>query len=74
MNTVFLLLMLLSMPNQPSVKYNAVLYFTEQECLKAKTVYIREYNNKDIKYKSRVKTEAYCIPFEAFPLTTMQKT
>ena len=50
MNTVFLLVMLLSMPNQPSVKYNAVLYFTEQECLKAKTEYIREYNNKDIKY------------------------
>ena len=74
MNTVFLLVMLLSMPNQPSVKYNAVLYFTEQECLKAKTEYIREYNNKDIKYKSRVKTEAYCIPFEAFPLSTMQKT
>ena len=60
------------MPNQPSVKYNAVLYCTEQECLKAKTEYIREYNNKDIKYKSRVKTESYCIPFEEFPEIEIQ--
>ena len=74
MNTVFLLLMLLSMPNQPSVKYNAVLYFTEQECENAKIEYMKAYNNKDQFYKMRVKTEAFCVPFEAFPLTTMQKT
>ena len=74
MNTVFLLLMLLSMPNQPSVKYNAVLYFTEQECMNAKTQYLKVYNNKDREYKNRVKTKALCVPFEAFPLTTMQKT
>ena len=74
MNTVFLLLMLLSMPNQPSVKYNAVLYFTEQECLNAKIEYMKAYNKKDIQYKNRVKTNAYCVTFDAFPLTTMQKT
>ena len=74
MNTVFLLLMLLSVPNQPSVKYNALIYFTEQQCLNAKIEYMKEYNKKDIEYKSRVKTNAYCVTFDAFPLTTMQKT
>ena len=74
MNTVFLLLMLLSVPHQPSVKYNAVLYFTEQECKNAKIKYMKAYNNKDQFYKMRVKTEAFCVSFDSFPLTTMQKT
>jgi hypothetical protein len=74
MTKIFLLLMLMSMPNQPSVKYNAVIYFTEQECLTAKKGYMKAYNNKEQAYKDRVITNAYCVPFDSFPLTTMNNT
>jgi len=64
--------MLLSVPNQPSVKYNAVIYFTEQECLIAKNGYMEAYANKDQEYKDKLITNAYCVPFDSFPLTTMK--
>tara|TARA_R100001530_G_C4260107_1_gene140227 strand:- start:258 stop:488 length:231 start_codon:yes stop_codon:yes gene_type:complete len=69
---IFLLLMLLSVPNQPSVKYNALIYFTEQECLTAKNIYMEAYANKDQEYKDKLITNAYCVPFDSFPLTTMK--
>jgi len=71
---VFLLLMLMSTPNQPSIKYNAVIYFTEQECLIAKNGYMEAYANKDQEYKDKLITEAFCVPFDAFPLTSMNRT
>ena len=58
------------MPNQPSVKYNAYLYFTELECFEAKEKYMQIYNNKDQEYKNNMVTEAFCIPFNSFPLST----
>jgi hypothetical protein len=70
MTKIFLLLMLMSMPNQPSVKYNAYIYFTEKECIVAKENYMKNYKNKKQEYKDKIKTEAFCIPFDAFPLTT----
>ena len=66
--------MLISVPNQPSVKYNAVIYFTEQECLIAKNGYMEAYANKDQEYKDKLITNAYCVPFDSFPLTTMKST
>jgi hypothetical protein len=74
MSKVFLLLMLMSTPNQPSIKYNGVLYFSEPECLVARADYIEAYNKKPQSYKDLVLTEAFCIPFNAFPLTTMNRT
>ena len=62
--------MIMSMPNQPSVKYNAYLYFTELECFEAKEKYMQIYNNKDQEYKNNMVTEAFCIPFNSFPLST----
>ena len=71
MTKIFLLLMLFSVPDQPSVKYNALLYFTEQECIIAKENYMKAYKEKSKGYKKITKTEAFCIPFNSFPLTTM---
>jgi len=68
MKTVFLLLMLMSSPNQPSIRYNGVLYYTEAECIIARDGYIDAYNNKTQEYKDLIITEAHCIPFDAFPL------
>ena len=74
MKTVFLLLMLLSEPNMPSIKYNGYLYFNEQDCLKAKNKYMEAYNSKDFEYKKRFVTKAVCVPFDAFPITTFQNS
>jgi hypothetical protein len=68
MKIVFLLLMLMSAPNQPSIKYKGVLYTTEVECEIAKAEYLNAYENKGRDYKDLIVTEAYCIPFNAFPL------
>ena len=74
MTKIFLLLMLFSVPEQPSVKYNALLYFTEQECIIAKENYMTAYRSKSQDYLDKTKTEAFCIPFDSFPLTTMKNT
>ena len=63
--------MLFSVPEQPSVKYNALLYFTEQECIIAKENYMTAYRSKSQDYLNTTKSNAYCIPFNSFPLTTM---
>jgi len=39
--------MLMSMPNQPSVKYNAYIYFTEEECIVAKENYMKKFENQN---------------------------
>ena len=74
MTKVFLLLMLFSVPDQKSVKYNAVLYYTEDQCIVAKKEYMKAYENKEQEYLNRTKTEAFCIPFDSFPLTSMKQT
>ena len=74
MTKIFLLLMLFSVPNQPSVKYNASLYFTETECNIAKENYMKAYTSKSQEYKDKTKTKAFCIPFDSFPLTTIKNT
>ena len=40
--------------------------------LSAQDSYNTAYKNKDQDYKSRVRSEAFCIPFEAFPIPGMQ--
>ena len=68
MKTVFLLLMIMSSPNQPTVKYNAVLYPTESGCELVRAGYMDAYENKSKDFKDSMITEAFCIPFDAFPL------
>jgi len=68
MKTVFLLLMLMSSPNQATIKYNGILYYTEVECEIARVGYMDAYDNKEKEYKDAIITKAFCIPFDAFPL------
>ena len=72
MTKIFLLLMLFSVPNAPSVKYTALIYFTKEECITAKENYMTAYNSKSEDYLNVSKSNAYCIEFESFPLTTMK--
>ena len=68
---IWLLLMLMSAPNQTTIKYNAAIYPTEEACLEAKRGYIGAFEAKSQEYKSEVKTEALCIPFDSFPIKGM---
>ena len=68
MKTIFLLLMIMSAPNQPTVRYNAVLYDNDVECEIARAGYMDTYENQSKDFKDSMITEAFCIPFDAFPL------
>ncbi len=63
--------MLMSSPNLPSVKYHASIYPTEDQCMVARTGYLESYKAKPPEYKLTMKTEAFCIPFESFPIIGM---
>ena len=62
------------MPELPSVRYNAMIYLTEPECINARNGYMDAYLAKDLEYKSKLKTEAFCIPFNSFPLAGISTT
>ena len=71
---IWLFLMLLSTPNQTTVKYNALIYSTEMECLAAREGYMEAYEAKSLKYREGTTTESFCIPFESFPIIGMTPT
>ena len=68
---IWLLLMIISMPGEKSVRYNAFVYPSEDKCLVAKDKYNLTYKAKPQDYKNKLKSEAFCIPFDSFPLTGM---
>jgi hypothetical protein len=74
MKTIWLMLMLISSPNMPSVKYNALLYNTEAECMQSVADYLSYYEAKPQEYKNTLVTDAFCLPFEAFPIKGLNKT
>ena len=71
MTTIWLLLMLMSSPNQTTVKYNAAIYPTEDQCIQAREGFMEAFEAKSQEYKDEAKTEAFCIPFDSFPIKGM---
>ena len=65
--------MLMSSPNLPSVKYHASIYPKEDQFMVARTWYLESYKAKPPEYKLTMKTEAFCIPFNSFPIIGMPK-
>ena len=63
--------MIMSSPNQTTVKYNAAIYPTEDMCMEARAGYLQAFEDKTAEYKLTMKTEAFCIPFESFPIKGM---
>ena len=53
---VWLLYLLISMPNMPSVKNNSFLYPNEEECMQALADYLNIYESKSAEYKENLKT------------------
>ena len=65
---IFFLLMIISIPGAETVRYNGSIYSTEESCIQAKDDYMGAFEAKPEKYKDKIKTEAFCIPFESFPV------
>ena len=68
---IWFMLMLFSAPNMPSVKYNGIIYPTEEECLSAQAAFLNLYEAKPKEYKDVVAADAFCLSFEAFPIQGM---
>ena len=51
---VWLLILMMSTPNMPSVKHNAFLYPSEDECMQALTSYLNIYESKPAEYKENL--------------------
>ena len=71
---IWFMLILVSMPNAPSVKYNGFLYPSEEECQVARYEFYEAYNNKPTEYKSVTAIDSYCVEFESFPIPGLNKT
>jgi len=65
---IWFMLVLISMPNAPSVKYNGFIYNTEADCQTAKYDLMEAYEDKPIEYKLMTSIDAYCVEFESFPI------
>ena len=64
--------MLMSSPNQSTIKYNGIVYPSAIECEMARAGYMDAYKRKEEEYKNEITTEAFCIPFDAFPLVKVK--
>tara|TARA_B100000029_G_scaffold301866_1_gene294752 strand:- start:1420 stop:1650 length:231 start_codon:yes stop_codon:yes gene_type:complete len=71
---VWLMVMFMSSPDMPSVKYQTIAYKTEEECLYAKYSYLDFYAAKPDSYKATLVTDAHCIEFESFPIKAFNNT
>jgi len=71
---IWFMLLLVSMPNAPSVKYNGFIYPSEEECQVARYELHEAYNSKPTKYKSVTAIQSYCVEFKSFPIAGLNKT
>ena len=65
---IWFLLVLISIPNSPSIKYNGFVYSNEEKCQVAKYELMETYNNKSEQYKLIVQIDSHCVEFESFPI------
>ena len=61
----------MSAPNAPSVKYIGSIYPTEDACLQAQVGFYNAYEAKPKDDKDKLLADAFCLPFEAFPIKGM---
>ena len=71
---IWFMLVLFSMPNAPSVKYNGFIYPSEEECQVARYELHEAYNNNTEEYKSVTAMDSYCVQFDSFPIAGLSNT
>ncbi len=70
---IWFMLMLVSIPNAPSIKYNGFIYPSEEECQVARYELHEAYNKKSTEYKSVTLIDSYCVEFESFPIAGLNR-
>ena len=70
---IWFMLVLFSFPNAPSVKYNGYIYSTKGDCEFARYELQENYEQKSDTYKMNTKVESYCLEFESFPISGLNK-
>ena len=70
---IWFLLVLISVPNSPSIKYNGFIYPNEEECEVAKYELHETYNNQSTEYKAVTLIDSHCIEFKSFPIKGLNK-
>ena len=68
------MLMLVSIPNAPSVKYNGFIYANKETCETARYELHEAYNNKPTEYKLATTMNSYCVEFDSFPIKGLNNT
>jgi|TARA_R110000824_G_C14708063_1_gene623495 hypothetical protein len=68
---IWFLLIIISVPNAPTVKYNGLIYPDEGECMTAKYELMETYRSKPTEYKSVTLIDSYCVEFESFPIKSL---
>ena len=71
---IWFMLILMSAPNTPSIKYNGFIYPSEEECQVARYELHEAYNEKPTVYKDVTVIDSYCVEFESFPIIGLNKT
>tara|TARA_R110000824_G_scaffold2433_1_gene11365 strand:+ start:423 stop:668 length:246 start_codon:yes stop_codon:yes gene_type:complete len=70
---IWFLLILVSMPNAPTVKYNGFIYPNEEACEVAKYELMEAYKDRSLEYKRITQVDSYCVEFESFPVKGLSK-
>ena len=70
---IWFMLVLVSIPNAPSVKYNGFIYPSEEECQVARYELHEAYNEKSTEYKEVTAIDSYCLEFESFPIAGLNR-
>jgi|TARA_R110000751_G_scaffold19022_1_gene57387 hypothetical protein len=68
---IWFLLVMMSMPNAPSIKYTGSIYPTEDDCIQGQLGLLNAYEAKPQDYKNKMVLDAFCLPFDAFPVQGM---
>ena len=69
---IWFMMVLMSFPNAPSVKYNGFIFPSEYECLQAKQELLDVYDDKPLDYKLVTQMNAYCVEFESLPIAGLR--
>ena len=70
---IWFLLVLISVPNSASIRYNGFVYPNEEGCQVAKYELHEAYNSKSSEYKSVNIMDSHCIEFESFYIEGLKK-
>ena len=61
---VWLLVLFLHTPEMPSIKYSAVLYANDLDCIERQAAALNAFEERSEEYKDRTKFYAHCIEFD----------